>query len=119
VLAVTIGSFGDRFAKIASIFRPMSSEEVPWGEAADHGLAQRPVEPVHRVCQPTPDRPGAGPLRELLLTTVRLRRRPLPLVDGSGKLGACVQRWMLGDRPGGERQPEGVDGLARIDRARS
>jgi aspartate aminotransferase-like enzyme len=94
VLAVTIGSFGDRFAKIATIFgADVERFEVPWGEPADPGalaehLAAHP--PYHAVLL-THNETSTGvtnPLRELAVAVRNAPGDPLLLVDGISGLGA-------------------------------
>jgi aspartate aminotransferase-like enzyme len=94
VLAVTIGSFGDRFAKIASAFgAAVERFEVPWGEAADPRarathLAANP--PYHAVLL-THNETSTGvtnPLRELAAVVRNGPGDPLVLVDGISGLGA-------------------------------
>jgi aspartate aminotransferase-like enzyme len=94
VLAITIGSFGDRFAKIASAFgADVERFEVPWGEAADPAalgehLASHP--PYHAVLL-THNETSTGvtnPLRELASVVRGAPGDPLLLVDGISGLGA-------------------------------
>lgn len=94
VLAVTIGSFGDRFAKIASAFGAQVERfEVPWGEAADpealahHLSANAP----YRAVLLTHNETSTGvtnPLRELVGVVHNGPGDPLVLVDGISGLGA-------------------------------
>ena len=94
VLAVTIGSFGDRFAKIASAFGAQVERfEVPWGEAADpralaaHLAANAP----YRAVLLTHNETSTGvtnPLRELAAAVRNAPGDPLVLVDGISGLGA-------------------------------
>jgi aspartate aminotransferase-like enzyme len=94
VLAVTIGSFGDRFAKIASAFgAEVERFEVPWGVAADPQalaahLAANP--PYHAVLL-THNETSTGvtnPLRELAAAVRIAPGDPLVVVDGISGLGA-------------------------------
>jgi aspartate aminotransferase-like enzyme len=94
VLAVTIGSFGDRFAKIASAFGAQVERfEVPWGEAADpealaHHLA---ANPPYRAVLLTHNETSTGvtnPLRDLAQVVRRAPGEPLVVVDGISGLGA-------------------------------
>jgi aspartate aminotransferase-like enzyme len=94
VLVVTIGSFGDRFAKIASTFGAQVERfEVPWGEAADpaalaeHLAANQP----YRAVLLTHNETSTGvtnPLRELAGVVRNAPGDPLLLVDGISGLGA-------------------------------
>ena len=94
VLAVTIGSFGDRFARIASAFGAQVERfEVPWGEAADpRALAQHlAANPAYRAVLLTHNETSTGvtnPLRELAQVVRGAPGEPLVLVDGISGLGA-------------------------------
>ncbi len=94
VLAVTIGSFGDRFAKIASAFGAQVERfEVPWGEAAEpQALAQHlAANPPYRAVLLTHNETSTGvtnPLRELVQAVHGAPGDPLVLVDGISGLGA-------------------------------
>jgi aspartate aminotransferase-like enzyme len=98
VLAVTIGSFGDRFAKIANAFgADVERFEVPWGEAADPSalaahLAERPP---YRAVLVTHNETSTGvinPLPELAAAVHAAPGDPLLLVDGISALGATTFR---------------------------
>jgi len=94
VLVVTIGSFGDRFAKIASTFGAQAERfEVPWGEAADPAaLAEHlAANPPYRAVLLTHNETSTGvtnPLRELAGVVRDAPGDPLLLVDGISGLGA-------------------------------
>ncbi|MEX0626884.1 MAG: alanine--glyoxylate aminotransferase family protein [Chloroflexota bacterium] len=94
VLAVTIGSFGDRFAKIASAFGAQVERfEVPWGDAANpQTLAQHlAANPAYRAILLTHNETSTGvtnPLRELADVVRNGPGDPLLLVDGISGLGA-------------------------------
>jgi aspartate aminotransferase-like enzyme len=94
VLAVTIGSFGDRFAKIASAFgAAVERFEVPWGEAANpQALAQHlAASPAYKAVLLTHNETSTGvtnPLRELVQVVHSGPGDPLVLVDGISGLGA-------------------------------
>ncbi len=94
VLAVTIGSFGDRFAKIASAFGAQVERfEVPWGEAADPEALARHLaaNPPYRAVLLTHNETSTGvtnPLRELAEVVRNAPGEPLVLVDGISGLGA-------------------------------
>jgi aspartate aminotransferase-like enzyme len=94
VLAVTIGSFGDRFAKIASAFGAQVDRfEVPWGEAADPAAlaAHLAANPTYRAVLLTHNETSTGvtnPLRELVAAVRSAPGGPLALVDGISGLGA-------------------------------
>jgi aspartate aminotransferase-like enzyme len=96
VLAVTIGSFGDRFAKIATIFgADVERFEVAWGEAADPGaLAQHlAANQPYRAVLLTHNETSTGvtnPLRELAAAVRNAPGDPLLLVDGISGLGAMA-----------------------------
>jgi aspartate aminotransferase-like enzyme len=94
VLVVTIGAFGDRFAKIASAFgAEVETLAAEWGAAvepaalADH-LAARPP---YRAVLVTHNETSTGvmnPLRELAATVHAAPGDPLLVVDGISALGA-------------------------------
>jgi aspartate aminotransferase-like enzyme len=94
VLVVTIGSFGDRFAKIALTFGAQVERfEVPWGEAADPAaLADHlAANPPYRAVLLTHNETSTGvtnPLRELAGVVRNAPGDPLLLVDGISGLGA-------------------------------
>jgi aspartate aminotransferase-like enzyme len=94
VLAVTIGAFGDRFAKIASAFGAQVERfEVPWGEAAEPpALAEHlRANPPYRAVLLTHNETSTGvtnPLRELAGVVRSAPGDPLLLVDGISGLGA-------------------------------
>jgi aspartate aminotransferase-like enzyme len=94
VLAVTIGAFGDRFAKIAETFgATVERMEVEWGTAADPAaLAARlaDAEPYRAVLL-THNETSTGvanPLRELVAAVHAAPGDPLTVVDGISGLGA-------------------------------
>ncbi|HEV8252374.1 MAG TPA: alanine--glyoxylate aminotransferase family protein [Candidatus Limnocylindria bacterium] len=94
VLVVTIGSFGDRFAKIASTFGAQVDRfEVPWGEAADPAVLAQHLggNPPYRAVLLTHNETSTGvtnPLRELAGVVRNAPGDPLLLVDGISGLGA-------------------------------
>jgi aspartate aminotransferase-like enzyme len=94
VLAVTIGSFGDRFAKIAAAFgAEVERFEVPWGEAADPQVlaAHLAANPPYRAVLLTHNETSTGvtnPLRELAAAVRNAPGDPLVVVDGISGLGA-------------------------------
>lgn len=95
VLGVTIGSFGDRFARIAEVFGARVDRlEIPWGEAADPAaLAQRlaGAEP-YRAVLITHNETSTGvtnPLAELAAAVHAAPGDPLVLVDGISGVGAA------------------------------
>jgi aspartate aminotransferase-like enzyme len=94
VLGVTIGSFGDRFAKIASAFgAEVERFEVPWGEAADPAAlaAHLAANPAYRAVLLTHNETSTGvtnPLRELAQVVRDAPGSPLVVVDGISGLGA-------------------------------
>jgi aspartate aminotransferase-like enzyme len=94
VLAVTIGSFGDRFAAIADAFgAKVDRLEVEWGEAADPAELQRRLseaEPCRAVLL-THNETSTGvtnPIRELVEVVRAAPGEPLAMVDGISALGA-------------------------------
>jgi aspartate aminotransferase-like enzyme len=94
VLVVTIGAFGDRFAKIATAFgADVETYKAEWGTAVDpdalaaHLGAQRP----YRAVLVTHNETSTGvmnPLRELAATVRAAPGDPLLIVDGISALGA-------------------------------
>ncbi|HJP70257.1 MAG TPA: alanine--glyoxylate aminotransferase family protein [Candidatus Limnocylindria bacterium] len=94
VLAVSIGSFGDRFAKIASAFgAAVDRLDFDWGTAADAGRlseALASAEPYRAVLL-THNETSTGVanhLRELAAVVRDAPGEPLLLVDGISGLGA-------------------------------
>ena len=94
VLSVNIGSFGDRFAKIASTFgAEVTSFAAEWGTSADPAaLAEHlaAAEP-YRAVLITHNETSTGvvnPLAELLSAVRSAPGQPLTLVDGISGLGA-------------------------------
>ena len=94
VLVVTIGSFGDRFAKIASAFgAEVEKFEVPWGQAADPAaLAEHlSANPAYHAVLLTHNETSTGvtnPLAELAAVVRAAPGSPLLVVDGISALGA-------------------------------
>lgn len=94
VLGVTIGAFGERFAKTAAAFGARVERfEVPWGDAADPAALRdhlAEVPPYHAVLL-THNETSTGvtnPLQELVEVVRRAPGDPLALVDGISGLGA-------------------------------
>ncbi|MGI8659056.1 MAG: pyridoxal-phosphate-dependent aminotransferase family protein [Candidatus Limnocylindria bacterium] len=94
VLAVTIGSFGDRFAAIAAAFGALVERfEVEWGEAADPDALRDHLATAdpYRAVLVTHNETSTGvanPLRELAEVVRSAPDEPLLLVDGISGLGA-------------------------------
>ncbi len=94
VLAVTIGSFGDRFAKIAEVFgAKVDRFEIEWGLAAEPAAlaAHLAANPAYRAILFTHNETSTGvtnPIRELAAVAQAARDEPLILVDGISGLGA-------------------------------
>jgi aspartate aminotransferase-like enzyme len=94
VLAVTIGAFGDRFAKIAEAFGAQVDRlAVTWGEAADPAAlrSQLAANEPYRAVLLTHNETSTGvtnPLRELVEVVRSADGEPLALVDGISGLGA-------------------------------
>ena len=94
VLAVSIGSFGDRFAKIAEAYgAEVERLEFEWGAIAEPTvLADHLAEqPAYRAVLLTHNETSTGvtnPLRELLAAVHAGPGDPLTLVDGISGLGA-------------------------------
>ena len=94
VLVVTIGAFGDRFAKIASAFgADVTRFEANWGAAADpaalaeHLASAKPYRAVLLTHNET-STGVANPLRELAAAVHAAPGDPLVVVDGISGLGA-------------------------------
>ncbi|HLE89245.1 MAG TPA: aminotransferase class V-fold PLP-dependent enzyme, partial [Candidatus Limnocylindria bacterium] len=94
VLAVTIGSFGDRFAKIAEVFgAKVDRFEIEWGLAAEPAAlaAHLAANPAYRAILLTHNETSTGvtnPIRELAAVAHAARDEPLIIVDGISGLGA-------------------------------
>jgi aspartate aminotransferase-like enzyme len=94
VLSVTIGAFGDRFAKIAGAFGAQVERlEVAWGSAADPAVlaAHLAANPPYTAVLLTHNETSTGvtnPLPELASAARGGPGQPLVLVDGISGLGA-------------------------------
>ena len=94
VLAVTIGAFGDRFAKIAGAFGAQVERlEVAWGSAADPAAlaAHLAANPPYRAVLLTHNETSTGvanPLHQLASAVRSGPGEPLVIVDGISGLGA-------------------------------
>jgi aspartate aminotransferase-like enzyme len=94
VLVVTIGAFGDRFARIATAFgADVEPFAVDWGSAADPDAlaAHLASEPPYRSVLVTHNETSTGvmnPLRELATAVRGAPGDPLLIVDGISGLGA-------------------------------
>lgn len=94
VLVVDIGSFGDRFAKIASAFgADVERMEVEWGSAAEPDELRRRLDGDQRyravlITHNETSTGVANPLRELAEVVRGAPGEPLLLVDGISGLGA-------------------------------
>jgi aspartate aminotransferase-like enzyme len=94
VLAVSIGSFGDRFAKIAAIYgADVTKIEVEWGQAADPGVVAEALgaSPGYRAVLLTHNETSTGvmnPIAELAAAIRDASAESLILVDSVSGLGA-------------------------------
>ena len=94
VLVVTIGAFGDRFARIAAAFgADVEPFSVEWGRAADPEAlaAHLAAQPPYRAVLVTHNETSTGvmnPLRELAAAARGAPGDPLLIVDGISALGA-------------------------------
>jgi aspartate aminotransferase-like enzyme len=94
VLSVTMGAFGDRFAKIATVFgADVERFEVPWGTAADPDALRSHLSGAapYRAVLVTHNETSTGvanPLRELAAAVHDSPGDPLLVVDGISGLGA-------------------------------
>jgi aspartate aminotransferase-like enzyme len=94
VLAMSIGSFGDRFAKIAAIYgADVTKIEVEWGQAADPGVVAEALRasPGYRAVLLTHNETSTGvmnPIAELAAAIRDASAESLILVDSVSGLGA-------------------------------
>jgi aspartate aminotransferase-like enzyme len=94
VLAVSIGSFGDRFAKIASIYgADVMKMEVEWGKAADPTVVREALtaHPGFRAVLLTHNETSTGvmnPIADLAAAIREVSPETLILVDSVSGLGA-------------------------------
>ena len=94
VLAVSIGSFGDRFAKIARTYgADVTKIEVEWGQAADPAVLREELvrDPAVRAVLLTHNETSTGvmnPIPELAAVVRELAPDALILVDSVSGLGA-------------------------------
>ncbi|HEX2753855.1 MAG TPA: alanine--glyoxylate aminotransferase family protein [Candidatus Limnocylindrales bacterium] len=94
VLGVSIGSFGDRFAKIAGIYgAALTKIEVDWGQAADPQVVREALRanPGYRAVLLTHNETSTGvmnPIRELAAAVREASPDSLILVDSVSALGA-------------------------------
>ncbi len=94
VLAVSIGSFGDRFATIAETYgASVERLDVPWGDAADPAALRDHLaaHDQYAAVLLTHNETSTGvvnPLRELVAAVREAPGAPLSLVDGISGLGA-------------------------------
>ena len=96
VLVVTIGAFGDRFAKIASVFgADVERFEVEWGSAADPDELRRHLSHAapYRAVLITHNETSTGvmnPLEAMAAVVRDAPGEPLLVVDGISGLGAMT-----------------------------
>jgi aspartate aminotransferase-like enzyme len=94
VLAVSIGSFGDRFAKIARAYgADVTKVEVEWGQAADPGVLREELrrDAAYRAVLLTHNETSTAvmnPIPELVAVVRELAPEALILVDSVSGLGA-------------------------------
>lgn len=94
VLAVSIGAFGDRFAKIARTYgADVTTIEVEWGQAAEPGVLRAELrrDPAYRAVLLTHNETSTGvmnPIPELAAVVRQLAPGALVLVDSVSGLGA-------------------------------
>jgi aspartate aminotransferase-like enzyme len=94
VLAVSIGSFGDRFAKVAAAFgADVERLDFDWGTAADPDVVRERLAgaPPYRAVLLTHNETSTGvanPMRSLAPVVREAPGDPLLLVDGISGLGA-------------------------------
>jgi alanine-glyoxylate transaminase/serine-glyoxylate transaminase/serine-pyruvate transaminase len=131
VLSVNIGSFGDRFAKIATVFgTDVTSLPFEWGTSASPDALRAHLadaEP-YRAVLITHNETSTGvsnPLRELAAVVHDAPGDPLLLVDGISGLGAMpfeMDAWGIDVAMSGSQKglmaPPGLGFVAANDRAR-
>ena len=94
VLGVSIGSFGDRFAKIARVYgADVTKVEVEWGQAADPGILRAELERSsgYKAVLLTHNETSTGvmnPIAELAAAVRAVAPETLILVDSVSGLGA-------------------------------
>jgi aspartate aminotransferase-like enzyme len=94
VLAVSIGSFGDRFAKIAAIYgADVMKMEVEWGKAADPAVVREALteHPGYRAVLLTHNETSTGVMNPIPVLAAAIRDvapNALILVDSVSGLGA-------------------------------
>jgi aspartate aminotransferase-like enzyme len=94
VLGVSIGSFGDRFAKIARVYgADVTKIEVEWGQAADPAVLRAELErsPGYKAVLLTHNETSTGvmnPIPELAAVIREVAPEALILVDSVSGLGA-------------------------------
>jgi aspartate aminotransferase-like enzyme len=94
VLGVSIGSFGDRFAKIARIYgADVTKIDVEWGQAADPAVLRAELErfPDYKAVLLTHNETSTGvmnPIPELAAVVREVAPEALILVDTVSSLGA-------------------------------
>lgn len=94
VLGVSIGSFGDRFARIARTYgADVTKVEVEWGQAADPAILREALEtaPGYRAVLLTHNETSTGvmnPIAELASVVREMAPETLILVDSVSGLGA-------------------------------
>ncbi|MDO8483818.1 MAG: alanine--glyoxylate aminotransferase family protein [Candidatus Limnocylindrales bacterium] len=94
VLAVSIGAFGDRFAKIARTYgADVTTIEVEWGQAAEPAVLREELrrDPAYRAVLLTHNETSTGvmnPIPELAAVVRQLAPGALILVDSVSGLGA-------------------------------
>jgi aspartate aminotransferase-like enzyme len=94
VLGVSIGSFGDRFAKIARTYgADVTKIEVDWGQAADPDVLRAELErsPGYKAVLLTHNETSTGvmnPIRDLAAVIREVSPETLILVDSVSALGA-------------------------------
>ncbi|HXT38246.1 MAG TPA: alanine--glyoxylate aminotransferase family protein [Chloroflexota bacterium] len=95
VLAVSIGAFGERFARIAAAYgADVTRLEVPWGQALgpDALRAALNAEPPYAAVLLTANETSTGVLQDvpaLMAAASETRQPPLMLVDAISALGAA------------------------------
>src|SRR5206468_6242866 len=95
VVAITIGAFGNRFAKIAEIYGlQVTRIEFPWGQAADPNVVEERLKslPAYKGVLMTHNETSTGVMNDVQTLTALVRRLnpdALVVIDAVSSLG-CV-----------------------------
>ncbi len=117
VLGVTMGAFGDRFAKIAEVYgAAVTRLEVEWGEAAEPAAVREAAAaiPGLKAVLLTHNETSTGVTNDIGSLAAAVRevgpRGADPRGRHLGPRGGAVRDGRMGPRPRGHRLAEGLDG---------